>query len=395
MAPRSDDPGMKPGMHAEVQVLLCCARSVIEAGEHEHLRRLLDAGIDWARVVDMAQRHGLLPLLYRHLNALPDAAIPRAVLVELWGRHEATTRRNHARTWELLRILRLFDENGIDALPYKGPALAASLYGDVALREFGDLDILLRPRDVLPAKTALRSLGYRAEYPLEPAIEMAFLRSSAQYHLAMEHAEHGLVELHWKTNPDFPVERDDDGWWASLEQVPLEGGRVRSLSDTELLLVLCLHGTKHHWDCLGWLVDVAELIRRQSRLDWNWMFDKAARLGCERRVLLGLHLAQHLLDAPVPQEIRARIAARPEVEPLAGRIVATLFVAGFEGMRPLERLRFNLSLYERTRQRIAHCVDTLWSPGLVEWTRWPLPRALFFLYPPLRLMRLTRKYFLR
>lgn len=396
MAPRSIDPGLKHPANAETELLLCCARLVLEPGGRERILRLLESGVDWARVLAMAGENGLLPLLYRHLNALPAGALPKDVLVELWGRHEATSRRNHARVIELLQILQLFDANGIPAIPYKGPALAVSVYGDVALREFGDLDILLRRADVLRAKALLLARDYQPAYPLEPAVEAAFLRSRAQYHLVVVHERRGMVELHWKTDPDFPVERiDDERWWAKLESVPLGEGWVRCFSNEEQLMVLCLHGSKHRWEGLGWLVDVAELIRQQPRMDWRWILDKSASLGCERRLMLGLYLASRLLGAPLPEEVRSRIAARNELGPLASKILATLFTPGAEALRPLEALRFNLSLYERTRQRIGHCLNVILSPSLIEWSRWPLPRSLFVLYPPLRLMRLTGKHMLR
>ena len=152
-----------------------------------------------------------MPMLYRHLNALAPAAVPKAVFVEIWGRHESKSLRNQAMANELLNILQLLDANGIPAIAYKGPALAAAVYGDVALRDFGDLDILLRRQDVLPAKTLLQARGYVSQYDLKPAVEAAFLRSSMQYHLVVLHgASDVMVELHWKTDPDFPVEPTAD-----------------------------------------------------------------------------------------------------------------------------------------------------------------------------------------
>ena len=380
----------------EAELVLACARLDLAPDDRGRILQLLDAGVDWALAIAIADGNGVLPLVARHLLALPDGVLPKALLVELWGRHEFAARRKRAMARELLQILELFDANGVEAIPYKGPALAESLYGDVALREFGDLDILLRPRDVLRAKALLQARGYVPEYPLEPAVEAAFLRSSAQYHLVMVHEERGMVELHWKTDPDFQVERiADERWWSSLQRAPFGEGTVRRFSPEETLLILCVHGSKHYWNALGWLVDVAEWLRQHPRTDWGWIAQGAQSLGCSRRVELGLLLAQNLLGAPLPQQVRARIASQASLEPLADRIEATLLDPRFEGMRPFEAMRFNMRLYERNRDRLRYCVNTILAPSLVEWTRWPLPRALFFLYPPLRLMRLSRKYLLR
>jgi hypothetical protein len=202
-----------------------------------------------------------------------------------------------------------------------------------------------------------------------------------------------IVELHWKTDVDYPVERTgDEAWWMGLPSMQLQGETIRAFPEHELLLVLCLHGAHHYWVSLGWLVDVAEILRRSPGIDWQWIYATAARLSCERRLGLGLHLAEELLDAPLPHAVIERIAADCEIASLSAFITGTLFDARFHRLETLANLRFNLRLYERRVERLRHVADSLLAPSLVEWTRWPLPRALFLLYPPLRLARLTSKH---
>ncbi len=392
--PNSLADDFRAGLRPEAELLLCCARLDLRPGDRERIMGLLQSGFDWAYLLEMASRHGLRPLLYRHLNAIAAAAVPKAIFAELWGRYETTRRRNQEMAKELLRVLKLLDANGIAAIPYKGPALAASTYGDLALREFGDLDILLRPQDILPAKALLLAQGYRPKYPLKPAVEAAFLRSPGQYHLVLVHgASAVMLELHWMTDPDYPVGSIADGeWWAALGIADLLDGKVRCFPTRELLLILCLHGTRHYWASVGGLVDVAELIRQRRETDWAWIMATAQELGCERRLAVGLHLAQCLLGTPLPEEIRRRIAQNPAARNLATSMAGTLFAADFGEMSSFARLRLNLSLYERTHQKFRHCVNNLLAPGLVEWSQWPLPRALFLLYVPMRVIRLIKKY---
>lgn len=378
----------------EAELLLLCARLELNIAERQRLVQLLATDLDWAWTVDLAARHGLRPLVYRHLDATAPDVVPRHVLVELWSLHQRRSRSNQAMAEELLRILQVFDSHAIPAIPYKGPALAAAVYGDVALREFGDLDILLRRQDVVAAKALLLTAGYQTLYALTPAVEAAFLRSPAQYHLVLIHRESQIsVELHWMTDPDFPVEPSaDDGWWKNLGVADLGEGKVRCFSARELLLILCLHGSKHYWASLGWLVDVAELMRVQPPADWDWIFGQARRMACERRVALGLNLAHRLLDAPLPPDMQRRIAAVRGVEELSTQLVATFFARDGAAWNSLGSLRLNLRLYERWHQRVRHVVNNLFSPSLAEWSRWPLPRVFHGLYLPLRLVRLAGKY---
>lgn len=389
MAHPSADPRFES---AQAEILLRCARAVLDAGSRERIAALVAAGIDWKALLVAAETHGMLPLLHRHLGAAPAGEIPRAAQVEMLARHEATARDNRAMADELASVLGALGGAAVAAIAYKGPALAFALYGDIALRDFCDLDILIRPRDVLRAKAALVALGYAPEYPLEAGVEGAFLRAPSQYHLGMHGPRDTVVELHWKTDADFPIERDDDAWWASLAPARLEERTVRAFAARELLLVLCLHGTKHGWERLAWLADVAEIIRQASSVDWDWIFERAAALGCGRRLALGLHLAHVLLDAPLPEAVQRDVETYPGVAAIAREIRARLFTSDNVFREGPRALRFNLALYERKRDRLAHVYNTLLAPSLVEWTRWPLPRALYFLYPPLRLARLALKY---
>lgn len=373
----------------EVRLVLACARAHLAPGDRAALEAALDAGVDWARVLHLARWHGMRPLLHRHLGAMDSGRVPRPVLVELWAEAETIAGRNRALHAELGRICSTLEGGGIRSLPYKGPTLALAAYGDLALREFGDLDILVARSDVLAARDTLCAAGYVEEYPLRPHVQRAFIASDAQYHLVLRSPVLGhLVELHWKTDPDSPVERlEDPAWWHAT----LRPGALRGFTDEELLLVLCVHGSKHGWSSLGWLVDVAELLALESRIDWERFCDRARAIGCSRRVGVGLWLAAELLGAPLAPAARA-MAERSDVRRLAATLMPAILAAEPDSPGVLRGLRLGLAMVERPEKRIGVVFRTVCLPSLVEWTRWPLPRPLFFMYPVLRMGRLAGKY---
>lgn len=320
--------------------------------------------------------------------------MPRDVFVELWASHERRAERNRRMARELLRIVDSFEASGILALPYKGPALAASVYGDIALREFADLDILLRRRDVERAMALLRDQGYEPDDPLSPAARAAVLDARSHYHLSLFNAAISvMVELHWKTDAHFPVEASEaDQWWAGLERAPLLDGHVRAFEPRELMLVLCLHGSKHHWSSMGWLVDVAELIRQNPRLDWPWLVARAREMACERRLAVGLQLAHVMLDAPLPGDVRDWIGSHAKAVELSRALVPMMLQPGGGEIHALQRLALDLKLQDHAWQRIRHFVEVALEPSLWERSRIALPRSLYFLLVPVRLARLLRKY---
>src|SRR5438128_4733751 len=99
---------------------------------------LLEHGIDQDRLIRMAGPHGLLPLLYWHLGAIGPGVVSSAMLSRLREHFEANARRNLFLTAELLKVLRLLEACEIPAVPFKGPLLAASTYGNLSLRQFAD-----------------------------------------------------------------------------------------------------------------------------------------------------------------------------------------------------------------------------------------------------------------
>lgn len=387
--------GIKEIASPEIELLLCCARVNIPSATQDRVRQLLQSAINWTLFIELASIHGLLPLAHRHLGAMAPSAIPKDILVQLWIHHESTLHRNQIMADELLFILRALEAEGIPAIPFKGPALAVEAYGNLALREFGDLDILLRQQDVLRTCSLLERHGYTTDYDLTADAKLAFLQSKVHYCISMTHPDRKTnVELHWKTDVHAPVESTGEKpWWAGSEFASLSGTNIRSFTKEALLLVLFIHGGKHAWSSLGWLVDVAELMRKQPDLDWEWIVKKATQLKCRRRLAVGLHLATHLLDAPLPSRVRNELLTSIDIQKQARTILDTLLNTDANSRAATQSLMFNLSLVEENPwRRFTHIVNTLLAPSLSEWSRFRLPPWLSFLNIPFRLFRLLAKH---
>jgi hypothetical protein len=294
------------GLRPEVALLLDAARVRLEENDADRLRTHLRGDLDWDYVLRIARRNAVTPLLYRSLSAIGPDSVPPQVLDQLQTALRTNSLRNLRMAGELLKLLDLFEKHDIAAIPYKGPTLAALAYGNLAFREFADLDLLLRERDLTKARGVLISLGYRLDFNLTPAQEAAYVKSLRE--LPMVSPEGILVEPHvGLTLRDYRFPLDLDQLRERLLPVPLLGRNVPTFSVEDLLLILCAHGTSHCWGSLGWICDVAELIRSRSDIRWEWVLDEARRWHGERLVLLGVALAGKLLRAPTPEVMGARI----------------------------------------------------------------------------------------
>ena len=155
----------------EMEMLLCCARTTLSPELAAQIRKLGDEPLDWDRVLSQASQHSLAPLLERSLRTAAPERLPDARFERLRKETRANALHALALGSELARVVQRLDERGIAVLSYKGPVLAIQAYHDVALRQFDDLDIVLRQRDMREAHETLLGLGYTAKFApvLSPA----------------------------------------------------------------------------------------------------------------------------------------------------------------------------------------------------------------------------------
>lgn len=381
---------MPDALRPEDDLLLACARTQPDAATADHIRALSAGPLDWPALLQVAERHGVLPLLYWNLNAAAPEAVPAELREPLRARFQENARINLFLTGELHRVLGLCAQHGIPAIPYKGPVLTASIYGNLALRHFNDLDILVRRDDVLRARDLLVAQGFHPEVRLTPAQEPAFLLYDREYHLRNDVLS---LELHWETAAQYFSWRPGmDSAWGRLQHTTLGGLRVVTLAPEDLLLTLCAHGAMHVWEQLKWVCDIAELLRARPSLDWDIVLGEARRLHSTRILWLGLALAHDLLDAPLPGNVLSAIRADPGAAPLAAEVRRRLFAPAPPPLRKRQEYWFYLRARERLRDRIAYAARLALRPNALDCRLLSLPRPLFFVYYLLRPFRLIATY---
>lgn len=380
-------------MRNEHALLLLCARVNPDAPARAGIARLAREKIDWQYLVGAAQRHGVVPLLCRNLNAICPGAVPPDILSTLSATCLNIAQKNLLLARELIEILNLLSTNDISAIPYKGPVLALAAYGNLALRPITDLDILIRPRDLRRAQAILRGAGFRDDTLFDPQEEAVHLEANCEWMLTNSRV---ILDVHWQVMPKFfyfPL--DLDGVWQRLTPLMLAGTRVNALAIEDAVLILCVHGAKHIWKRLEWVVSVAELARVQTRLDWDALLARARASGVERMVALGFLLAQQLLDAELPAPIASAVRADRALEALASQIRARLFDennvddAVFEGTF-VDAL--HAQMYARPLNRLRYYWYAVCTPTVSDVRAFRLPRLLTGLYRVLRPLRVLARF---
>jgi hypothetical protein len=381
------------GLRPEVALLVCCARVAMDPATAARLRELVAGRLDWARVLGLGTSQGMLPLLHRHLSPLA-VGLPGDVRAELETGVQENLRHSLLLTGELLRLAAAFEAAGIPAVSFKGPTLAVSAYGTLALRRSLDLDILVPREDLTRATAVLARHGYgdpltrltrvQRAVSLRFAHELPFQRVDGRV----------LVDLHWEIQTRLlAVPFDTRRLVRGGGRVSVAGRAVRTLSLDDLLLVLCAHGSHHRWERLAWICDVAELIRRHPELSWPDIVAEARRLGIDRMLRLGLFLAGELLGAPVPASLAEAARRDRAVRSLAGAVLNRLDGGAAAGTSEgFEEVAFYLRARERLRDRARYVFRATTIPTNHEVTAVALPPPLAFLYYPMRPLRLAGKY---
>jgi hypothetical protein len=387
----------------EAELLLCCARTRVEARTAERIGALLERELNWQFLIQTAVAHRVTPLLSTTLSATYPEAVPEPVLRELRDLVLTYAERDLLVAQELPRVLGVCEARDIRAIPFKGPLLAASVYGNLALRRFYDLDILVQSRDVLKASDALRSLMYRQEGHRALGWEYHFVEEGGRW----------LVDLHERVaSRYFPTPATFDELWTRRRPVVIDGKPILTFGPEDLLLVLSVQLAK---DCRSWkqrlmqICDAAELIRTSPDLDWEFVLQRARVIGGMRILLLELRLANELLDAALPERVHRIVYDDRAVRTLAEEVRARLFPppAGPGEALPIgtgipisrEDSWFHLRVRERVPDKLRYLcqvaqsrVSTLVTPTYRDRSFLALPEPLGFLYYLVRPVRILLQW---
>ena len=374
----------------EQELLLCCARTTASDRVAARLRELAATEIDWEYLFLLARRHSIVPLLYLQLDRHAADLIPSDTLSQLKKHYLENAARNTVLTAEVCRLITRLADAGIDTIPYKGPVLAVFAYCNLALRRFVDLDVIVRKSDVLKAREILLEEGYTPSKSLSLTQQELLLRT--QHNMQFSRDNHRLIiELHWEVAPHlFASPVNSDQLWDNLVSIDLNGTEVKTLAADDLLFSLCVHGSRHLWERLGWICDIAELLARHS-FDWPTLLKRAMQADSDRMFLLGLYLAQRLLDAPLPAEVKQRCDSDPRLTLLADNVVDHLFngpthVPATSG----EIFKYNIGVRKTLGARARYLLYML-RPTDGDLEAHSLPESLSFAYYLARPFRLLRK----
>jgi hypothetical protein len=373
----------------ESEILLRCASAVLYQGTENNasLCDLLATDLDWALVLRMARQHRLIPLVNQVLSKLCPERVPSNVLEAVRVESLGISLNNLSFARETVRVTGILEAAGVPVIVFKGPALAVVAYGEVGLRQFSDVDILVHPADLPEAAALLSKDGYLPTFFGKPGAEGIGARAYEDQFV--KPGQFYSLDVHWHLTPQYLPCVSEDAAWKRAMRLSLDAGSILSLSHQDLVLFLCVHAAKHGWPELQAVCDVAAVIQ-SGRVDWSAIVAEASESHSLRMLQLGLYLAHDLLGTELPGDVLAAASASKPVSTVARRIARKLVSTGSQSSI-VDDAVVQIWMTDGFQRRFRLVVERGLQPTVVDWQFVKLPRSLFFLYYVLRPIRIAAR----
>ncbi|AFY33784.1 nucleotidyltransferase family protein [Calothrix sp. PCC 7507] len=397
----------------EFTVLLACVRLYLGTTTKSEVSCLLVPDINWTTLLETANKNGVLPVLYQSLKAIEEDLIPPGVMVQLQTYNRMNGLHNVSQTKELLKILAQLEKAGIEAIAFKGPILAASVYGNVTLRQFNDLDILVKQEDFWQAKAVLVAQGYQSSgseaneiVAFNHHFQVSLSHSTPEATMFNQRFQPSLlhsnpersIDLHWGIPPRRVGKSDQfERLWENLYLIDLMGQPIKIFSPETTLVIQCMNLAKEPWKrSFKQICDVGQIIRAYPDLNWQSALELSSELHSQRLFLIGLSVTHKLLHVPLPQfMVEMLVRSQPtderllESNPLQKSYGLQVWWEYTDQLKTLDKSWHGLFI---TTHYLELIFRLMLSPSERDREFLPLPRGLYFLYYIIRPIRVLIKY---
>ena len=375
----------------EHEVLFRIARRELDEEQGEIVRRLLPQVEDWNHLLAMASYHGLVPLLHKHLCSTGADLTPVNVLSSLKLQSVANTQNVLHLVGKQLKLYRQLKQNRIAVAVFKGSVLAQMAYGDMSLRQAGDIDVLISRRDFDRTRRVLEALGYQ----MTPSLTGAQLASHLASHCEIQFVRDDwftVVDLHWALAPKtFTFKVDTDALLSRLQTVEVAGAEIETLATEDLIVYLSMHGAKHLWRAVEWISSLGELIRSAEAISWDLVVQRAAQAHATRMLGLALRLVESMSGVATVSHGLEKVDPEQSTKRMADEVLAQIFAASGPADSTETNL-YNLKVMDRKRDAVISALRAVFVPTLTDWHALNLPPSLHSLYYAYRPLRLSKAY---
>jgi len=381
---------MNSSMTIEENFVTLCSCCRPDSSRVERIKTAASLPMNWEVVYDIAFKQRTFLLLYRNLAAICPDFVPETILNRLKSTSNRVIKRNLFLSAYLNKILNILTEHYIPALPFKGPSLETDLFGDIGLRYYSDLDLLIHPKDVTKAYAILIANGFKPELSLNETQLKKLIQNANDISFYNKNLEI-YIELHWELTGNYiskPLLLADVP--NNFEKVLILNNRVSTLPPELLLLYLCIHGAKHEWEYLE-LVCCIDAAIIKNNIDWKKLDILAKSWRAKRMLELGIYLSWRLFKTDIPSDIITKIENKNIVPQLAIHSISEMFGHNSHDKKQehfTRSSRFHFDVRDMLSEKLRYLLKLLFRPAKIDWGFYRPPAALSFSLYLLRPFRL-------
>jgi len=264
---------------------------------------------DWEVFTKMAIDRAAAPLIVDKLFKLSNAGLfPEKVLRNLKQASLRTLTRNMLLTEHFRQVIRALTEAGVPVIALKGSMLSEWLYGNINLRQFSDLDLLVPQEKGLDAVAILDKMGYVQDN----LIMSEFINENTFIVHYKPMIKNGVsVEIHIRIHSETePYQVDLQDMWQHAVPLKLHGVEALGFSPEDLLMHLCIHLDKHfivgqfQFTCL---YDIVNMLNHKGELlNWDLFEKKCIQANAVSVTYKYLLLVQKYLNGNLPSTVASK-----------------------------------------------------------------------------------------
>ncbi|MEW6186147.1 MAG: nucleotidyltransferase family protein [Thermodesulfobacteriota bacterium] len=356
-----------------------------DESQTDRLRGQAPQGIDWPQVEAFCLEQGVLPLFYSRLKKVLDFKTGPEDLERLKTLFRINAERNLRMAGKLIQLIGLLNDQGVMALPFKGPALAIQAYGDLSLRQISDLDLFIPPGQAIEAVRILEKAGFVSDFRLAEKMKNRLIRGGKDLWLIQKDLQ---IDIHQQM-PEGPRSYAlREILWEDTGSVLLLDRKIPVLSLENTCLVLCLQGAEDGWNSLSRVCDLIFLIKNNPALNWERLFQKAGESRMTAILGLGLLLGQEVSGASLPVEAGLPLREIKRLKTMA----ASLYRGWFRGSPASPRLTLLPKVMDHWWDACRYLTYFAFTPRTSDLKWLPLPPCLYPLYYFLHPLRLSFKF---
>ena len=374
----------------EEKLLIALSRRELNLETRSLIEEILKtSSLDWDYLLNLSKIHGVTSFIYLNLSGHFQNLIHKTVLYRFKDSYIDNTKKALFLSSVLLDILYKLDEIGIKAISLKGPVLSQILYGDVTVRDFSDIDILVDKKDIIKTREFLISRDYVPQFDLINDQQDYYINSH-YYYLNFFRTDHKvIVDLHWATSDsNYSFSRGMEYYSRKLENIDFFNKQISVLRKEDLLLLLCIHGCKHQWVELKWVCDIAELVESKDDMDFKYLIEESRALNCTKMFHFALQSANQIYDCVRDSYMNEILKYMKSYGHRKEQAYGMIFSRRNKKNNKFKGLFFFPKLMDNKKDRFLYFYNNYVCPTPIELSMISVGGRLFFVYYFLRVLRI-------